>query len=184
MAFGIFQLIVAIGLMLAESERIRRCNPCAIFISSTDLHHPERRTRSGQKLRASPAALGSRFHPVGCRNVLCPAKLIGSATSNVLVNCEESMAASLRLDPCEHAPDAYFAAGPDYMRRPGNDYHSFRALANGACWPILPKIRRSPPKCRTLPLQPLARSPSQRDWEYFTPADYERLKARFGINLF
>ena len=23
---------------------------------------------------------------------------------------------------------------------------------------------------------------AQRDWEYFTPADYERLKARFGIN--
>ena len=41
----------------------------------------------------------------------------------------QSMAASLRLDSPEHAADAFFALDPEYMAAPGEDYHSFRALA-------------------------------------------------------
>jgi len=40
-----------------------------------------------------------------------------------------TLATSLRLDQAQYPVDAYFALDPDYMAAPGEDYHSFRALA-------------------------------------------------------
>ena len=46
--------------------------------------------------------------------------------------------------------NAYFAMDPSYLAAPGEDYHSFRALAEleKSSWPIWSKTRRSSLKCQ------------------------------------
>jgi hypothetical protein len=79
-------------------------------------------------------------------------------------------------------PDAYFAAGPDYMRRPGNDYHSFRALAERSVLADLAKDSAVATQVPRLSNRWLEEVEAQRGWEHFTRADYEFLKGRFGID--
>ena len=186
MAFGIFQLIVAIALMLPQSlERIRPLQPMRylhlfylifIILSGGLL---------GQKLLRHhwlrwavvfiPLAAGMFFaqretYPSSA-HLECP----GSTAKNPWLQAFAWIRANT-------PPDAYFAAGPDYMRRPGNDYHSFRALAERSVLADLAKDSAVATQVPRLSNRWLEEVEAQRDWEYFTPADYERLKARFGIN--
>ena len=78
--------------------------------------------------------------------------------------------------------DAYFALDPDYLAAPGEDYHSFRALAersqmaddikDTAVVTQVPELGR----CGRGRLRP------QKGWTHFQLADFERLKAEFGVN--
>ena len=78
--------------------------------------------------------------------------------------------------------DAYFALDPGYLALPGEDYHSFRALAersqladalkDGA---VVTQIPRLAPRWAE-------EVDAQSGWNRFQIADFERLKTRFGVN--
>ena len=78
--------------------------------------------------------------------------------------------------------DAYFALDPEYMAAPREDYHSFRALAersqladdikDSAVVTVVPKL--APEWAR--------QTKAQEGWSHFQLADFERLKAEFGVD--
>lgn len=78
--------------------------------------------------------------------------------------------------------DAYFALDPNYLATPGEDYHGFRALAersqladsikDSAVVTIVPELGE------VWKRQVVA----QKGWPHFQLADFERLKAEFGVN--
>jgi hypothetical protein len=78
--------------------------------------------------------------------------------------------------------DAYFALDPYYLAAPGEDYHGFRALAersqladyvkDGSVVTLIPDLGDE----WTRQVQ------AQKGWPHFQLADFERLKAEFGVN--
>jgi hypothetical protein len=78
--------------------------------------------------------------------------------------------------------DSYFALGADYMRRPGEDYHGFRALAERSRLADATKDSAVATQVPTLAARWQEEVEAQRGWEHFGPADFQRLKTRFGVN--
>lgn len=75
-----------------------------------------------------------------------------------------------------------FAAGPSYMQRPGEDFHSFRALAERS---ILADVTKDAAVATQVPsLAPLwlEQVQAQSGWEHFGTQDFERLHDRFGVD--
>jgi hypothetical protein len=78
--------------------------------------------------------------------------------------------------------DAYFALDPYYMAAPGEDYHSFRALAERS---QLADAIKDPSVVTQVPLLGPAwvrQVSGQAGWNAFQLADFERLKTEFGVN--
>ncbi len=83
----------------------------------------------------------------------------------------------------EHTPtDSYFAVGADYMRRPGEDYHGFRALAERSVLADSTKDSAVATQVPGLAARWREEVEAQRGWEHFGTTDFQRLKARFGVN--
>ncbi len=83
----------------------------------------------------------------------------------------------------EHTPeDAYFALDPYYMKVPGEDYHSFRALAERS--QLADAVKDASVVTQVPELGPVwARQvETQEGWRNFRLADFEQLKAEFGVN--
>jgi hypothetical protein len=78
--------------------------------------------------------------------------------------------------------DAYFALDPEYMAAPGEDYHSFRALAERS--QLADNIKDTAVVTQVPELGKVwARQvKAQEGWGRFQLADFERLKAEFGVN--
>jgi hypothetical protein len=79
-------------------------------------------------------------------------------------------------------PDSYFALDPSYMERPGEDFHSFRALAERSA---LADYVKDPSVATQVPrLAPrwLEEVKAQEGWPHFQTADFQRLKNRFGVD--
>jgi hypothetical protein len=78
--------------------------------------------------------------------------------------------------------DAYFALDPEYLAAPGEDYHSFRALAERSQLADYIKdtavVTQIPELAEVWERQVQA----QKGWTRFQLADFERLKAEFGVN--
>jgi hypothetical protein len=186
MAFGIFQLIVAIALMLPQSlERIRPLQPMRylhlfylIFIILSGGLLGQKFLRS-HWLRwvvvFAPLAAGIFFAQRETYPSSAHLEWPGSPPKNPWL---KAFAWIRENTP----PDAYFAAGPDYMRRPGNDYHSFRALAERSVLADAVKDSAVATQVPRLSTRWLEEVEAQRGWEHFTPVDYQRLKARFGVD--
>jgi hypothetical protein len=78
--------------------------------------------------------------------------------------------------------DAFFALGADYMAAPGEDYHSFRALAERS---MLADQNKDAAMATQVPeLAPVweRQVAAQQGWESFQLADFERLKTNFGVD--
>jgi hypothetical protein len=78
--------------------------------------------------------------------------------------------------------DVYFALDPEYMAAPGEDYHSFRALAERS---MMADNIKDPAVVAQVPeLAPVwARQvAAAKGWSRFQLADFERLKAEFGVS--
>jgi hypothetical protein len=185
MMFGAFQLIVAIALMLPQSlERIRPLQPMRylhlfylIFII------------------LSGGLLGQKFlrnHWLRWLVVFVPlaAGMFYAQRETYPSSAHLEWPGSTPKNPWLQTftwirentpPDAYFAAGPDYMRRPGNDYHSFRALAERSVLADAVKDSAVATQVPRLSTRWLEEVEAQGGWEHFTPTDYECLKTRFGI---
>jgi hypothetical protein len=77
---------------------------------------------------------------------------------------------------------SFFAIGADYMERPGEDFHSFRALAERS---VLADVTKDASVVTQVPsLAPLwlEQVQAQSGWERFGPRDFERLHAQFGVD--
>ena len=77
--------------------------------------------------------------------------------------------------------DAYFALNPEYLAAPGEDYHSFRALAERSQLADTIKdgsvVTQIPELGEVWERQVQA----QKGWTRFQLADFQRLKAEFGV---
>jgi hypothetical protein len=78
--------------------------------------------------------------------------------------------------------DAYFAIDPYYMAAPGEDYHSFRALAERSMLPDSLKDTAVATQVPSLAPQWKKEQEALAGWPHFQLADFERLKAQFGVN--
>ncbi len=78
--------------------------------------------------------------------------------------------------------DAYFALDPEYMAAPGEDYHSFRALAERS--QLADNIKDTAVVTQVPELGEVwaTQVKAQKGWPRFQLADFERLKAQFGVN--
>jgi len=78
--------------------------------------------------------------------------------------------------------DAYFALDPKYMAAPGEDYHSFRALAERSV--LADDIKDTSVITKVPGLGPdwERQVRAQEGWATFRLADFERLKSEFGVN--
>ena len=77
---------------------------------------------------------------------------------------------------------AYFALDPYYLRAPGDDYYGFRALAERS--QLADEIKDGAVVTQVPELGPVwARQvAAEQGWEHFQLADFERLKAEFGVD--
>jgi hypothetical protein len=78
--------------------------------------------------------------------------------------------------------DAYFALDPDYMAAPGEDYHSFRALAERSQLADNIKDTAVVTQVPELGEDWEQQVKAQTGWRHFQLADFERLKSEFGVN--
>jgi hypothetical protein len=78
--------------------------------------------------------------------------------------------------------DAYFALDPETMEAPGEDYHGFRALAERS--QLADAVKDAAVVTQVPELGPVwARQvEAERGWRNFRLADFERLKAEFGVD--
>ncbi|MGB6191770.1 MAG: hypothetical protein WBF42_04830, partial [Terracidiphilus sp.] len=78
--------------------------------------------------------------------------------------------------------DAYFAMDPNYMAAPGEDYHSFRALAERS--QLADAIKDTSVISKVPELGPTweKQVAAQAGWSHFELSDFERLKHDFGVN--
>ncbi len=78
--------------------------------------------------------------------------------------------------------DAYFALDPEYLAAPGEDYHSFRALAERS--QLADNIKDTAVVTQVPELGEVweRQVQAQKGWTRFQLADFERLKAEFGVD--
>ena len=82
-----------------------------------------------------------------------------------------------------HTPqDAYFALDPYYLAAPGEDYHSFRALAQRS--QLADAIKDAAVVTQVPELGPAwdRQVEAQKGWSHFRRADFERLRHEFGVD--
>ena len=83
----------------------------------------------------------------------------------------------------EHTPEnAYFAVDPHYMEAPGEDYHSFRALAERSQLADAVKDTAVVTQVPELGTEWARQVGAQEGWRNLKLADFERLKAQFGVD--
>jgi hypothetical protein len=77
--------------------------------------------------------------------------------------------------------DAYFALDPNYMAAPGEDNHSFRALAERSM--LSDNIKDTAVVTQVPGLAPVwhAQQTALEGWANFQLADFKRLRAQFGV---
>ena len=78
--------------------------------------------------------------------------------------------------------DAYFALDPNYLAAPGENYHSFRALAERSQLADALKDAAVVTQVPGLAPEWVAQVDAQAGWSQFHLSDFERLKARFGVD--
>jgi hypothetical protein len=78
--------------------------------------------------------------------------------------------------------DAYFAMDPETMNVPGEDQHGFRALAQRSRMADLVKDTGPASLMPELAVSWLEQIEAQRGMERFGPADFQRLKAGYGVD--
>lgn len=78
--------------------------------------------------------------------------------------------------------DAYFAVDPNYLAAPGEDYHSFRAIAERSQLADTIKDTAVVTQVPELAARWEEQTNATAGWQHFTLADFERLKIQFGVD--
>jgi hypothetical protein len=188
-AFGVFQFAVALLIMLPPAlERMRPLEPMRylhlIYVLMILLggcllgEHLLGRNRWKWALLFVPAMLGMFL----AQRALYPGsphlELPGLRPSNPWLQSFNWIR--------ENTPqDAYFVLGPDYMHRPGEDTHGFRALALRSALADNAKDSAmvvTSPQLAARWQQEVDAQSAIPDWQHVTEADLRGLKAKFGVN--
>ncbi len=83
----------------------------------------------------------------------------------------------------ENTPqNAYFALDPSYEAAPGEDFHSFRALAERSVLADAIKDSSMVTKVPEVAQEWEHETVAQQGWTHFGPADFARLKRQFGVD--
>jgi hypothetical protein len=189
-AYGVFQLVVALMIALPPVlERLRPLQPMrylhllyvlllllgGCFVGENFLRHHRWRWVA----LFVPVALGMFL----AQRALYPAsphlELPGIHSSNPWLTAFEW----IRKNTPE---DAYFALGPDYMHRPGEDNHGFRSLALRSA--LADNVKDSavvtlvPGLGERWQREVAAQRANHEDWRQISTADLRTLKAQFGVN--
>ncbi len=77
--------------------------------------------------------------------------------------------------------DAYFALDPYYLKAPGEDFHSFRALAERSQMADAVKDAAVVTQVPRLGPEWKRQVQALEGWKEFKPSDFERLKKDFGV---
>jgi multisubunit Na+/H+ antiporter MnhG subunit len=77
---------------------------------------------------------------------------------------------------------SFFAVGAGYMERPGEDFHSFRALAERSSLADVTKDASVVTQVPSLAPLWLEQVQAQSGWEHFGRKDFERLHKQFGVD--
>jgi len=184
--FGAFQFVVAVAMMLPDGlQRLRPLQPMrylhllyVIFIVLAGGVLGQKFLRAHRwrwLLLFVPLAIGMFMAQRATYPASAHLEWPGAASSNAWMQAF----AWIR----EHTPpDSYFAIGADYMRRPGEDYHGFRGLAERSRLADATKDAAVATQVPPLAARWQAEVEAQRGWEHFGPADFAALKARFGVD--
>ena len=78
--------------------------------------------------------------------------------------------------------NAYFALDPGYLALPGEDYHCFRPLAERSQIADAIKDAAVVTQVPELASRWTGQVDAQAGWDHFQISDFERLKARFGVD--
>lgn len=78
--------------------------------------------------------------------------------------------------------DAYFAVDPNYMNDPGEDFHSFRGLAERGVLADAYKDTATVTKEPELGPEWKLQVDAQKGWSHFQLADFEHLKSQFDVD--
>jgi hypothetical protein len=78
--------------------------------------------------------------------------------------------------------DAYFAVDPNYLAAPGEDYHSFRALAERSQLADMIKDTSVVTQVPELGSRWEEQTNATAGWQQFKLADFQRLKTKFGVD--
>jgi hypothetical protein len=85
--------------------------------------------------------------------------------------------------PHENTPtDALFALDPYYMQQPGEDFHSFRALAERSALADMIKDPGMVARVPTLAERWQSEVNATKNWQNFQPTDFQSLKNSFGVS--
>lgn len=188
--YGIFQFAVALLIMLPPAlERLRVLEPMRylhllyvlmILLGGCFLgEYVLRQHRWRWAALFVPAALGMFL----AQRALYPAsphlELPGIHSSNPWLQ-------SFKWIRNNTPEDAYFALGPNYMHRPGEDSHGFRALALRSALADNVKdsgmVLTSPRLAARWQQEVTAQGAGHTDWQHVSNDDLQRLKAQFGVN--
>jgi hypothetical protein len=184
--YGIFQLAVAVVLLTPENlARLRSFQPMRflhlvylifVLLAGGLLgQYLERRNRLGWAAMILPLAVLMFFVQRQTYASSQHIELPGAISSNAWLEAFDW----IRLNT---PVNSFFAIGASYMERPGEDFHSFRALAERSALADVTKdasvVTQVP---RLAPLW-LEQVDAQSGWEHFGPRDFERLHARFGVD--
>ena len=78
--------------------------------------------------------------------------------------------------------DSLFALDPYYMKLPGEDFHSFRALAERSALADYVKDPSVATQVPSLAVRWKEEVDAQKEWRSFRVEDFRRLKSRFGVS--
>lgn len=184
--FGVFQLAVAVSIMLpSRLDRLKPFQPMRylhllyiiLFMLAGGL--------VGQKiLRRHPYRWLLLFVPLGV-GMFWSQRLTFPATPHI--EWPGAKPANAWVDAFqwvrENTPsDSLFALDPFYMELPGEDFHSFRALAERSVLADYVKDPSVATQVPSLSARWKEEVDAQDGWNNFRVEDFQRLKARFGVN--
>jgi hypothetical protein len=78
--------------------------------------------------------------------------------------------------------NAYFALDPHYLEAPGEDYHSFRALAERSQLADAVKDASVVTQVPELGPEWVSQTDAEEGWASFRLGDFEHLRAKFGVD--
>jgi len=186
LAFGVFQLAVALVIMLTPSlERLWPFEPMRFlhliyllfFLLAGGLigQYVLRARVYRALLLFIPLAFGMFYAQRQMFPATAHFEWPGTASRNRWVQAFDWIS--------QNTPtDSQFAIDPYYMALPGEDFHGFRALAERSVLADYVKDAGMVARVPHLAERWQAEVNAQHDWRNFRPADFQQLKTRFGVN--
>jgi multisubunit Na+/H+ antiporter MnhG subunit len=184
--FGVFQLVVAVAIMVPSSlDRLKPFQPMRFlhllylifFLLAGGLIGQRILGRHAYRwlLLFVPLAVGMFWAQRQTFPATAHLEWPGAKPANSWVEAFEWIRQNT---PC----DSLFALDPYYMKLPGEDFHSFRALAERSALADYVKDPSVATQVPSLAVRWKEEVDAQKEWRNFRAEDFQRLKFRFGVS--